>query len=49
MGSNLVDIPPLDKVELCAQLFETEEVGVESATADFVATRLSDDGLTHSG
>ena len=38
-----IDVALFDEVELCPQLMEAEEVGVEPSAANLVATRLGDD------
>ena len=44
-GGNLVDIPLVDVLEACSEVFESQEVGVQAAPSYLVAPRLGDHGL----
>ena len=46
-GTDFIDAARLNLSELGTQLLETEEVGVQSATTNLVATRLGNDSLAH--
>ena len=49
LGSDLIDLTPLDAVELSTEFFETEEVGVQSATPDLVTPGFGNDRPPHTG